>query len=143
VLQECVVLVHLDLYYNCIGDDVAQSLTESWSGLEGGLFLDYKEEELKDADIFFLRVPHHHPSSSQSLSHLRNSRPKTTDRFPAFRSCGGDHTRCFFQGPVPGARHPLYFDTQLIVVIHRFFQYPIQGPGYFLSHFQRRTIGFL
>ena len=48
VLQACAALAHLDLYYNCIGDAEAQRLTESWNGLEGGLFPDYEEEELED-----------------------------------------------------------------------------------------------
>jgi hypothetical protein len=47
VLPQCAALAHLDLYYNWIGDAGAQRLTESRSGLEGGLFLDY-EEELED-----------------------------------------------------------------------------------------------
>ncbi len=35
------------------------------------------------------------------------------------------------------------FDTKIIVDIHWIFRFPIQGPRYLLTRYQRRTLGFL
>ena len=40
VLPRCPALAYLNLEYNGIGDAGAKRLIESWSGPEGGLFLD-------------------------------------------------------------------------------------------------------
>ena len=45
VLSQCAALAHLDLYYNGSAMPEHKGFKESWSGREGGLFLDYVELE--------------------------------------------------------------------------------------------------
>jgi hypothetical protein len=45
VLGQCTALTHLNLSFNGISDAGAERLTESWSGPEGGLFLDSEGSE--------------------------------------------------------------------------------------------------
>jgi len=45
VLGQCTALAHLNLSFNGISDAGAERLTESWSGPEGGLFLDSEGSE--------------------------------------------------------------------------------------------------